>query len=84
MKKLFSCLLVILLLVSLVSCGAAMDAENGGFKNNSSASGESIGNDLAERKIIRRVGRKRKVYIFSSELIFVEDTKCNLSDVHKL
>ena len=55
MKKLFSCLLVILLLVSLVSCGAAMDAENGGFKNNSSASGESIGNDLAERKIIRRV-----------------------------
>jgi len=55
MKKLFSVLLVLLLTVSLVSCGAAMDAEDGGFKNNADSSLESSGNDLAERKIIRRV-----------------------------
>lgn len=56
MKKLLSCILALVLLLALASCGANMEdsALGDGFKNGSSTS-EQTGNDLIERKIIRRV-----------------------------
>ena len=56
MKKLFALLLTVLVIFSLVSCGAQMDNAMGeGLKGETSSTSSPEANDLAERKIIRRV-----------------------------
>lgn len=67
MKKLSVLLLIFALLLALASCGAAESMDNyaGGYKETTSESAEA-NNDLAERKIIRRVNMSMETRDFDA------------------
>lgn len=67
MKKLSVLLLVLTLILALASCGAAESMDNyaGGYKENTSDSVDAE-NDLAERKIIRRVNMSMETRDFDA------------------
>ena len=67
MKKLLVLLLTLALLLALASCGAAESMDNyaGGYKETTSDSVEAD-NDLAERKIIRRVNMSMETRDFDA------------------
>ena len=67
MKKLLVLLLTLALLLALASCGAAESMDNyaGGYKENTANSVEAD-NDLAERKIIRRVNMSMETRDFDA------------------
>ena len=70
MKKLFALLLTVLVIFSLVSCGAQMDNAMGeGLKGETSSTSSPEANDLAERKIIRRVSKLTRVPVIAGGLI---------------
>ena len=67
MKKLSVLLLVLILILALASCGAAESMDNyaGGYKETTSDSVDAD-NDLAERKIIRRVNMSMETRDFDA------------------
>ncbi|MBQ9121238.1 MAG: DUF4349 domain-containing protein [Clostridia bacterium] len=69
MKKWIAILLTVLLLFALVGCGTSnYEASDGGLKNDSSASNVADGNDLTERKIIRRITMEMETRNFGETL----------------